>query len=155
MTVAHTAQMEFLIVDPSLKEYSAFVSLHQNEGQFKLFANSSSPDTDPMSMELGMVQSEDDTYQVSVLAKIMYPDVWLDAKVTLEDDDLGGFTFIGHLEAPGTDLIYRQSHIFLIVYKHNLLVNKCKYGNFLSFIDTLITPCRCIGHLSKVRENKV
>ena len=130
MTVAHTAQMEFLIVDPSLKEYSAFVSLHQNEGQFKLFANSSSPDTDPMSMELVMVQSEDDTYQVSVLAKIMYPDVWLDAKVTLEDDDMGGFTFNGHLEAPGTDLIYRQSHIFLKVFLSAFLWTEFTKTNF-------------------------
>ena len=102
MTVAHTAQMEFLIVDPSLKEYSTFVSLYYNEGQFKLFANSSSPNTNPMTMELGMIQNEEDTFQVSVLAKIMYPDVWLDAKATLEDDDMGGFTFNGHLEAPGT-----------------------------------------------------
>ncbi len=102
MTVANTAQLEYLLVDSSLKEYSAFVSIYQNEGQFKLFANSSNPDTDPMSMELAALQIEDDTYQVTVLAKIMYPDVWLDAKATMEDDDMGGFTFNGQLEAPGT-----------------------------------------------------
>ena len=101
MTVPDTVQIEYLFVDSSLKEHSAFASLLKTDSEVKIFANSSSPDSDHFQMSLGLSQHVDDTYQVAASAKILYPDVWLDVLLSLDDDDMGGYTFNGHLNSPG------------------------------------------------------
>ncbi len=67
----------------------------------KIFGNMSFPDSDLFQMTLGLSQYSDDTNQIAVSAKVLYPDVWLDALLNLDDDDMGGYTFNGHLNSPG------------------------------------------------------
>jgi hypothetical protein len=84
-----------------LKEHSAFASFYQTENEVKIFGNMSCPDSDLFQMTLGLSQYSDDTNQIAVSAKVLYSDVWLDALLNLDDDDMGGYTFNGHLNAPG------------------------------------------------------
>jgi hypothetical protein len=100
-TVPASIQVEYLFVDSSLKEHSAFASFYQTENEMKIFGNMSCPDSELFQMTLGLSQYSDDTNQIAVSAKVLYPDVWLDALLNLDDDDMGGYTFNGHLNAPG------------------------------------------------------
>lgn len=109
-SVQDTIQIESLFVDAELKEHSAFGSVYRSEAETRIYLNTSSADSDPFQMSLGVRQSVDDTAQIGVNAKVFYPDEWLDFHLVLDDDDVGGYTFSSHVKAPG--LIFETKNSF-------------------------------------------
>jgi hypothetical protein len=52
-------------------------------------------------MTVGLNMFSADTNHLSLSTKIQYPGDWLDFLFVLDDDDNGGYTFNGHVKAPG------------------------------------------------------